>query len=145
MFEFAASSGALSQKRLHQKRSLFWNCLVIAGGKFKHHKFLENVKFEETNNKDSILEVFHSIKIRWIAKTYLLWAQESHYPFITEKELGKNLFCEKDSLFVHHCKIWQDHISVYLMLLLKCPLRWKTHFIRLDWLASHICKALISE
>ena len=55
MFEFAASGGALSQKRLHQKRSLFWNCLVIAGGKFKHHKFLENVKFEETNNIDSIL------------------------------------------------------------------------------------------
>ena len=23
--------------------------------KFKHHKFLENVKFEETNNIDSIL------------------------------------------------------------------------------------------
>ena len=55
MFEFAASGGVLSQKRLHQKRSLFWNCLVIAGGKFKHHKFLENVKFEETNNIDLIL------------------------------------------------------------------------------------------
>ena len=57
MFEFAASGGALSQKRLHQKRSLFWNCLVITGGKFKHHKFLENVKFVETNNIDSILDI----------------------------------------------------------------------------------------
>ena len=57
MFEFAASGGVLSQKRLHQKRSLFWNCLVIAGGKFKHLKFLENVKFEETNNIDSILGI----------------------------------------------------------------------------------------
>ena len=56
MFEFAASGGAVSQKRLHQKRSLFSNCLVVVGGKFKHHKFLENVKFEKTNNIDSISE-----------------------------------------------------------------------------------------
>ena len=55
MFEFGASGGAVSQKRLHQKKSLFSNCLVIAGRKFKHHKFLENVKFEETNNIDWIL------------------------------------------------------------------------------------------
>ena len=55
MFEFAASGGAVSQKRLHQKRSLFSNCSVVVGGKFKHLKFLENVKFEETNNIDSIL------------------------------------------------------------------------------------------
>ena len=55
MFEFAASGGAVSQKRLHQKRSIFSNCLVDVGEKFKHHKFLENVKIEETNNIDSIL------------------------------------------------------------------------------------------
>ena len=66
MFEFAASGGALSQKRLHQKRSLFSNCLVLVGGKFKHHKFFENVKFEETNNVDLILVmlIFPSISIQ---------------------------------------------------------------------------------
>ena len=70
MFEFAASGGALSQKRLHQKRSLFSNCLVVVGGKFKHHKFLENVKFEETNNTDSILVLEDSIEI---PQLILLW------------------------------------------------------------------------
>ena len=39
MFEFAASGGAVSQKRLHQKRSLFSNCLVVFSGKFKHLKY----------------------------------------------------------------------------------------------------------
>ena len=66
MFEFAASGGALSQKRLHQKRSLFSNCLVVVGGKFKHHKFLENVKFEETLNIVSILvEIIFLTKIKF--------------------------------------------------------------------------------
>ena len=55
MFEFGASGGAVSKKRLHQKRSLFSNCLVIAGRKFKHHKFLENFNFEETNDVVLIL------------------------------------------------------------------------------------------
>ena len=55
MFEFGTSGGAVSQKRLHQERSLFSNCLVIAGGKFKHHKCLENINFEEKNDIVSIL------------------------------------------------------------------------------------------
>ena len=43
MFEFAASGGAVSQKRLHQKRSLFSNYLVVLGGKFKHLKYSVHV------------------------------------------------------------------------------------------------------
>ena len=45
MFEFAASGGALSQKRLHQKRSLFSNCLVVFSGKFKHLKYSVRVQY----------------------------------------------------------------------------------------------------
>ena len=43
-----------------QKRSLFSTCFVLAGqsihsGKFKHLRYSENVKFEETNSVDSTL------------------------------------------------------------------------------------------
>ena len=50
MFEFASSGGAVSQKRLHQNRSILSNCLVVVGGKFKHQKFLESDNFGEANN-----------------------------------------------------------------------------------------------
>ena len=48
--------GALSQKRFPQKRSYFstWFFSILSG-KFKHHKYLENVNFEGKSNVVSIL------------------------------------------------------------------------------------------
>ena len=54
-FNLALLVGALSQKRLLQKGLLLSTCFVIAGGKFNHHKWSENVNFEETNNAVFIL------------------------------------------------------------------------------------------
>jgi len=47
--------GAVSQKRLLQKGLLSSTFFVIASGKFKHHKYSENVNFEEANIAVSIL------------------------------------------------------------------------------------------
>ena len=51
MFEFGATVGCGALKEIVSKEVALPNLFFfITGGKFKHHKYSENVNFEKTNN-----------------------------------------------------------------------------------------------
>ena len=53
---FCTSAGCGISKEIASKEISFFNSFCSMSGKFKHHKKLENVNFEETNNVVFILE-----------------------------------------------------------------------------------------
>ena len=55
MFELCASTGCGISKEIVSKEIALFNWFCSISGKFKHHKKLENVNFEETNNAVFIL------------------------------------------------------------------------------------------
>ena len=56
MLEFCASVGSGILKEITSKEIALFNLFALFhSGKFKHHKYSENVNFEETNNVVSIL------------------------------------------------------------------------------------------
>ena len=57
MFEFPAYEIKQVEKRDLFWCNHFWDNAPRRRGKFKHHEYSENVKFEETNDIDSILDV----------------------------------------------------------------------------------------
>ena len=57
MFEFCASAGRGISKEIASKEISLFNSFISMSGKFKYHKKLENVNFEDTNNAVSILVI----------------------------------------------------------------------------------------
>ena len=55
MFEFCASAWCGISKEIASKEISLFNSFFSMSGKFKHHKKLEKVNFQETNNAVSIL------------------------------------------------------------------------------------------
>ena len=74
-----------------QKRLLFSNFFVITGKKFKHHKYSENVNFEETNNVVSILG--HILVI----KTEKFVSSLTHVSGVVTLEIN-SISCQTDML-----------------------------------------------
>ena len=62
MFEFCASVGCGILKEIASKEISHFNSFCSMSGKFKHHKKLENVKFEETINAVSVLHNWGFVK-----------------------------------------------------------------------------------
>ena len=68
MFEFCASVGCGILKEIASKEITLFSLFYSISGKFKHHKKLENVNFEEKINAVSILVTPVEVHKDW-AKT----------------------------------------------------------------------------
>ena len=69
IFEFCASTWCGISKGIAKKKISLFNSFYSMSGKVKHHKKLENVNFEETNNAVSISDPFKAKFCRHIMHT----------------------------------------------------------------------------
>ena len=74
MFEFPAMDTLAYNTKQAKKSDLFWDTAPTRSAKFKHHKYSENVNFEETSNNVSILVLSSRIFKEWIQKLRMCFA-----------------------------------------------------------------------
>ena len=117
MFEFPAYGTKQVEKSDLFWGDVFWDSTPNRSTKFKHHEYLENVNFEETNNAVSILELFWSLFHRVMtivhkSSTYLhFWnfrISHSTYPEIQAFWLVEQ---QQQRLIFRNGPFWQGKIK----------------------------------